>query len=153
MALDQHNVPKVFFISCIVFYRFTVENFLIEKHVRYILTIYPVIIYALIGSLSKHYDAAAPGRNAVFSGKSVINTSMSIWLTINIAYWSTICYILSRRCAHSAYSVMLWFSIVVLLVMACIVLVVRVGLVVWRHRTRPLFREPWGPDVTNQRHR
>ncbi|XP_051734852.1 uncharacterized protein si:dkey-29d8.3 [Ctenopharyngodon idella] len=76
---------------------FTVENFLIEKHVRYILTIYPVIIYALIGSLSKHYDAAAPGRNAIFS--------------------------------------------VVLLVMACIVLVVRVGLVVWRHRTRPLFCE------------
>lgn len=81
---------------------FTVENFLIEKHVRYILTIYPVIIYALIGSLSKHYDAAAPGRNAVFS--------------------------------------------VVLLVLACIVLVVRVGLVVWRHRTRPLYHEV-SPEV------
>lgn len=81
---------------------FTVENFLIEKHVHYILTIYPVIIYALIGSLSKHYDAAAPGRNAVFS--------------------------------------------VVLLVMTCIVLVVRVGLVVWRHRTQPLFHEV-NPEV------
>ncbi|XP_067309944.1 uncharacterized protein si:dkey-29d8.3 isoform X1 [Pseudorasbora parva] len=81
---------------------FIVENFLIEKHVRYILTIYPVIIYALIGSLSKHYDAAAPGRNAVFS--------------------------------------------VVLLVMVCIVLAVRVGLVVWRHRTLPLFHEV-NPEV------
>ncbi|CAM4593255.1 unnamed protein product [Leuciscus chuanchicus] len=81
---------------------FTVENFLIEKHVRYILTIYPVIIYALIGSLSKHYDAEEPGRNAVFS--------------------------------------------VVLLVIVCIVLVVRVGLVVWRHRTRPLFHE-MNPEV------
>ncbi|KTG41840.1 hypothetical protein cypCar_00013512 [Cyprinus carpio] len=81
---------------------FTVENVLIEKHVRYILTVYPVIIYALIGSLSKHYDAAAPGRNAVFSA--------------------------------------------VLLVLACIVLVVRVGLVVWRHRTRPLYHEV-SPEV------
>lgn len=74
---------------------FSVENFLIEKHVRYILSVYPVIIYALSGSLSKHYDSTAPGRNAVFS--------------------------------------------VVLLVLACIVFVVRLALVVWRHRTRPLF--------------
>lgn len=74
---------------------FSVENFLIEKHVRYILSVYPVIIYALSGSLSKHYDSTAPGRNAVFS--------------------------------------------VVLLVLACIVFVVRLTLVVWRHRTRPLF--------------
>ncbi|KAI7809184.1 hypothetical protein IRJ41_001792 [Triplophysa rosa] len=76
---------------------FIIENFVIERHVRYILTVYPVIIYALIGNLSKHYNAADPGRNAVFS--------------------------------------------VVLLVVTCIVLVVRVGLVVWRHRTLPLFRE------------
>lgn len=74
---------------------FSVENFLIEKHVRYILSVYPVIIYALSGSLSKHYDSTAPGRNVVFS--------------------------------------------VVLLVLACIVFVVRLTLVVWRHRTRPLF--------------
>ncbi|XP_066508505.1 uncharacterized protein [Hoplias malabaricus] len=46
---------------------FAVENFVLEKHVRYILTIYVVIIYALVGSLSRHYDAAAPGRNAVFT--------------------------------------------------------------------------------------
>jgi len=57
-----------------------------------------------------------------------------------------ICYILIKHCAHSAYSVMLLFSIVVLLVMVCIVLVVRVGLVVWRHRTRPLFHEV-NPEV------
>ncbi|XP_056599708.1 uncharacterized protein si:dkey-29d8.3 [Triplophysa dalaica] len=76
---------------------FIVENFVIEKHVRYILTVYPVIIYALIGILSKHYNKADPGRNAVFS--------------------------------------------VVLLVVTCIVLAMRVGLVVWRHRTLPLYRE------------
>lgn len=51
--------------------RFAVENFVIEKHVRYVLTVYPVIIVALSGILSKHYDAAAPGRNAVFSGESL----------------------------------------------------------------------------------
>ncbi|KAF7692819.1 uncharacterized protein si:dkey-29d8.3 [Silurus meridionalis] len=74
---------------------FAVENFVIEKHVRYILTVYPVIIFALSGNLNKHYDAAAPGRNAVFSA--------------------------------------------VLLALACVLFVIRVFLVIWRHRTRPLF--------------
>ncbi|XP_017566857.2 uncharacterized protein si:dkey-29d8.3 [Pygocentrus nattereri] len=75
---------------------FAVENFVVEKHVRYILTIYPVVIYALIGSLSRHYDAAAPGRNAVFTA--------------------------------------------VLLMLACVLFVVRVLLVIWRHRTQPLLQ-------------
>lgn len=81
---------------------FTLENFVIERHVRYILTIYPVIIYALIGNLSKHYNAADPGRNAVFSA--------------------------------------------VLLAVTFGVLAVRVGLVVWRHRTHPLYCE-LNPEV------
>lgn len=58
--------------------RFIVENFVIEIHVRYILTVYPVIIYALIGNLSKHYNAADPGRNAIFSGKTMISTFISL---------------------------------------------------------------------------
>ncbi|TRY53830.1 hypothetical protein DNTS_002788 [Danionella cerebrum] len=77
---------------------FSVENFLIEKHVRYILSVYPVVIFALSGSLSKHYDSVDPGRNAIFSA--------------------------------------------VLLALACIVFVLRLALVVWRHRTQPLFCEP-----------
>ncbi|KAK2868689.1 hypothetical protein Q7C36_000560 [Tachysurus vachellii] len=76
---------------------FAVENFVIEKHVRYVLTIYPVIMFALSGSLSKHYDAEDPGRNAVFSA--------------------------------------------VLLALACVFFVIRLFLVVWRNRTRPLFQD------------
>ncbi|KAG9278455.1 hypothetical protein AMEX_G6331 [Astyanax mexicanus] len=76
---------------------FAVENFVVEKHVRYILSVYPVVIYALIGSLSRHYDPAAPGRNAVFTA--------------------------------------------VLLSLACILFIARVVLVIWRHRTQPLFQD------------
>ncbi|TSO05372.1 hypothetical protein Baya_9495 [Bagarius yarrelli] len=76
---------------------FAVENFVIEKHVRYILTVYPVIIFALSGSLNKHYNPADPGRNAVFSA--------------------------------------------VLLALACVLFVIRLLLVVWRHRTDPLFQD------------
>ncbi|KAF5892143.1 uncharacterized protein DAT39_018142 [Clarias magur] len=77
--------------------KFAVENFVIEKHVRYVLTVYPVVIVALSGILSKHYDAAAPGRNAVFSA--------------------------------------------VLLALACVFFAVRLALVIWRHRARPLSRD------------
>ncbi|XP_028833872.1 uncharacterized protein LOC114789009 [Denticeps clupeoides] len=46
---------------------FVLENFVIEKHVRYILTIYPVVIVALSGIISKHNDLVEPGINAKFS--------------------------------------------------------------------------------------
>ncbi|XP_071769882.1 uncharacterized protein LOC139923080 [Centroberyx gerrardi] len=45
---------------------FILENFVLDKHVRYILTIYPVVIWALSGNLDKNYDAAAPSRNGIF---------------------------------------------------------------------------------------
>ncbi|XP_061111962.1 uncharacterized protein si:dkey-29d8.3 [Conger conger] len=46
---------------------FVMENFVLEKHVRYLLTIYPVVILALSGNMAKNYDAAAPSKNAIFT--------------------------------------------------------------------------------------
>ncbi|XP_030631327.1 uncharacterized protein si:dkey-29d8.3 [Chanos chanos] len=74
---------------------FIVENFVIEKHVRYILTVYPVVIFAFIGNITKNYDPSNPSRNAIFSA--------------------------------------------VLLALACVLFVVRVVLVVWRHRKQSIF--------------
>lgn len=45
---------------------FIVENFIFEKHLRYILTIYPVVIVALSGNLTKNFNAADPSRNGIF---------------------------------------------------------------------------------------
>ncbi|XP_008295694.1 uncharacterized protein LOC103368925 [Stegastes partitus] len=45
---------------------FVVENFLIDKYVRFILSIYPVVIWALTGVYTKNYRAAAPTRNNIF---------------------------------------------------------------------------------------
>ncbi|XP_061094971.1 uncharacterized protein LOC133126646 [Conger conger] len=44
---------------------FVLENFVLEKHVRYILTIYPVVIMALAGNMTKNFDSAAPSRNGI----------------------------------------------------------------------------------------
>ncbi|KAI1902225.1 hypothetical protein AGOR_G00042520 [Albula goreensis] len=76
---------------------FVVENFVLDKYVRYILTVYPVVILALSGNIAKHYDPAAPRRNSIFTA--------------------------------------------VLLALACVLFVVRVILVIWRHRTQPLYQD------------
>ncbi|KAM4606671.1 uncharacterized protein ACJ7VT_016839 [Polymixia lowei] len=45
---------------------FSLENFVLDKHVRYILTIYPVVIWALSGSITKNYHTAAPSQTGIF---------------------------------------------------------------------------------------
>uniref|UniRef100_A0A3Q0T5E6 Si:ch211-161h7.5 n=1 Tax=Amphilophus citrinellus TaxID=61819 RepID=A0A3Q0T5E6_AMPCI len=67
---------------------FALENFVLDKHVRYICIIYPVVIWAMSGNLDKNYDAVSPSRNGIF---------------------------------------------IVLLAVACVLFVIRLILVVWRH--------------------
>lgn len=51
-------------------HRFALENFVLDKHVRYVLVIYPVVIWALTGNLDKNFDAESPNRNGFFIGKT-----------------------------------------------------------------------------------
>ncbi|XP_078072827.1 uncharacterized protein LOC144495904 isoform X2 [Mustelus asterias] len=45
---------------------FCLENLLLDKYVRYTLTVYPVIIVALSGSLDQNYNALSPTRNNIY---------------------------------------------------------------------------------------
>ncbi|XP_047424510.1 uncharacterized protein LOC124995840 [Mugil cephalus] len=45
---------------------FVMENFVLDKHVRFILTIYPVVIWALAGVFTKNYNTEAPTDNNIF---------------------------------------------------------------------------------------
>ncbi|XP_015712074.1 uncharacterized protein LOC107310703 isoform X2 [Coturnix japonica] len=45
---------------------FCQENFFLDKYVRYNLTIYPVIIIALTGSMCKDFSVSSPTTNGVF---------------------------------------------------------------------------------------
>lgn len=53
--------------------RFILENSVLDEHVRYILSIYPAMIWALTGVLTKNYDTADPSRNNIFNGEKQIN--------------------------------------------------------------------------------
>lgn len=57
---------------CSLFFdRFVLEQLVLDKHVRYILVIYPVVIWALSGNLDKNYDAETPTLNGIFIGKTL----------------------------------------------------------------------------------
>ncbi|KAM3593550.1 uncharacterized protein V6R79_015133 [Siganus canaliculatus] len=45
---------------------FVLENSVLDKHMRYALVIYPVVIWALSGNLDKNFDAESPSRNGIF---------------------------------------------------------------------------------------
>ncbi|TSK98421.1 hypothetical protein Baya_5335 [Bagarius yarrelli] len=54
-------------LSAEVLVWFVLENFFLDKHVRYILTVYPVVIVALSGNITKNFNASAPGINGIFT--------------------------------------------------------------------------------------
>lgn len=66
---------------------FIVENFVIDRHVRYILTIYPVVIWALIGNISKNYDPEAPGRNAKFTVGLLVLACLLFVCRVSMVIW------------------------------------------------------------------
>ncbi|XP_051538484.1 uncharacterized protein LOC127431892 [Myxocyprinus asiaticus] len=47
---------------------FIAENFVFEKHLRYILTVYPVLIVDLSRNMTKNFDTADPSSNGIFLG-------------------------------------------------------------------------------------
>ncbi|XP_073344172.1 uncharacterized protein [Pagrus major] len=53
-------------LSVVLLVWFVLENFVLDKHVRYILIVYPVVIWALSGNYDKNYNAESPSRNGIF---------------------------------------------------------------------------------------
>ena len=49
--------------------RFILENWVLDRWVRNILTVYPVVIVALVGNIMKHFNPADPTTNSVFMGE------------------------------------------------------------------------------------
>ncbi|XP_037312006.2 uncharacterized protein LOC119198682 [Pungitius pungitius] len=54
-------------LTVLLFVWFFLENFVLDKHVRYILTIYPFVIWAVTGVFSKNNNAADPSANNIFT--------------------------------------------------------------------------------------
>lgn len=112
------------------FYRFIVETFVFEKHLRYILTVYPVVIVALSGNMTKNYNSADPSRNGIYIGEP---EQALHWHHSSFAVMFLICSVF-----HDNHIVL--YSTAVLLGLACTLFAIKVLLVIWRHIKYPLYR-------------
>ncbi|KAK5877857.1 hypothetical protein CesoFtcFv8_025326 [Champsocephalus esox] len=66
---------------------FALENFMLDKHVRYVLVIYPVVIWALTGNLDKNFDAESPNRNGFFIVALLALASVLFLVRIVLVIW------------------------------------------------------------------
>ncbi|XP_028289338.1 uncharacterized protein LOC114453585 [Parambassis ranga] len=99
--------------------KFILENFVIEKHVRFILSIYPAVTWALAGVFTKNYNAASATRNNTFIGlyttttanvSAVFDTQLTpsgwtfnIWSVIYVWLTAMIIYIVAGLCRKNGY--------------------------------------------------
>ncbi|XP_078147660.1 uncharacterized protein LOC144543507 [Centroberyx gerrardi] len=86
---------------------FLLENFYLDEHVRYIVTIYPVVILWLTGTLT---NSASPASHMYIFAAFILGV-------------------------------------------ACIMFVIRITLVIWRHRKRPLYSDSglWSDTMAGSR--
>ncbi|KAJ7409758.1 hypothetical protein WISP_112679 [Willisornis vidua] len=63
---------------------FYLENFFLDKYVRYNLTIYPVVITALIGSACKNNSFSSPMTNNIFIGVPEGHVLFPVWLVFSL---------------------------------------------------------------------
>ncbi|XP_028659620.2 uncharacterized protein LOC114653448 [Erpetoichthys calabaricus] len=66
---------------------FVVENFFLDKYVRYTLTIYPVVILALSGNIAKNFKPDSPGTNGIFCAVLLGIASTLFLLRILLVLW------------------------------------------------------------------
>ncbi|XP_045923807.1 uncharacterized protein si:ch211-161h7.5 [Micropterus dolomieu] len=66
---------------------FVLENFILDKHMRYILITYPVLIFALCGNLDKNFDAQSPSRSGIFIVVLLALASVLFVIRIVLVVW------------------------------------------------------------------
>ncbi|XP_039983481.1 uncharacterized protein si:ch211-161h7.5 [Xiphias gladius] len=66
---------------------FVLENVVLDKHVRYILIIYPVVIWGLSGNLDKNFDAKSPSLNGIFIAVLLAIASVLFVVRIVLVVW------------------------------------------------------------------
>ncbi|XP_073344171.1 uncharacterized protein [Pagrus major] len=77
-------------LTVVLFVWFILENSVLDKYVRYILTIYPAVIWALTGVFMKNYDAANPTRNNIFTVALLASACALFVARIVLVTWKNI---------------------------------------------------------------
>ncbi|KAM8727490.1 uncharacterized protein AB9X84_001185 [Acanthopagrus schlegelii] len=84
---------------------FILENWVLDRWVRNILTVYPVVIVALVGNIMKHFNPADPTTNSVFMVVLLVLVCILLIFRVCTVIWRNI-----RRPLHSPGSARLMIS-------------------------------------------
>ena len=110
--------------------RFLLENFHLDKHVRYIVTVYPVVMLWMSGILS---NSSSHGTSVyIFSGSLTLHFLLPIRFFFKNTLLILILLIPSSAC--------------IMAITTCL-FVARIALVTWRHRKQPLYNDT-GPSMS-----
>lgn len=66
MSQAEGSTISLSILTGVLIVWFILENTLLDKYVRFIVSIYPVMIWALAGVFAENYDAEEPSRNNIF---------------------------------------------------------------------------------------
>nr|XP_019942851.1 PREDICTED: uncharacterized protein LOC109629548 [Paralichthys olivaceus] len=87
MSQTDASTVSLSVLTVVLFVWFVLENLVLDKHVRYILIIYPVVIWALTGNLDKNYDDVSPGLNGIFIAVLLAVASVMFVVRIVLVVW------------------------------------------------------------------
>lgn len=110
--------------------RFLLENFYLDEHVHYIVTIYPVVILWLTGIMS---NSASPEHHIYIFAGTVWHLPRTPFLIYFFAIFYSYRYLIS--------------SSALILAISCIMFVSHITLVTWKHHKRPLYSDS-GPSMS-----
>ncbi|XP_072426744.1 uncharacterized protein [Chiloscyllium punctatum] len=79
---------------------FYLENVVFDQYVRYTLTVYPVVIVALSGSLDKNYNAISPTRNNIYIATLLAVACTAFAARIIIVTWKHFRHPLHQNMEH-----------------------------------------------------
>ncbi|AWP20610.1 Hypothetical protein SMAX5B_001879 [Scophthalmus maximus] len=74
-------------LSALLLVWFVLENLVLDRHMRYVLITYPVVIWALSGNLDKNYNAATPGLIGIFIAVLLAMASALFAVRIVLVVW------------------------------------------------------------------
>lgn len=88
-GLDATDAATVSYsiLTAVLLIWFFLENVVLDKHVRYILVQYPVVIWALSGNLDKNYNPDSPNRNGIFIVVLLAIACVTFAIRIGLVIW------------------------------------------------------------------
>ncbi|XP_059182712.1 uncharacterized protein si:ch211-161h7.5 [Centropristis striata] len=83
-------------LTAVLFVWFFLENTVLDTHVRYILSIYPVVIWAVTGVFTKNYDAASLATNNTFM--------LALLVMAGVVFSGRVFLVILRHCKKPLYN-------------------------------------------------